>query len=357
MDRCLHAQTAYARPHPLGRLLLRLLNRLLAGLWPPSRLSAAACLALACFARPANATDIPVSLQSAQRALLEGRADEATALLGKTLSADPGNAAAHLLLCRVLLSRELGKEAAAECVTALNDGLARDSDAQDWTGRALGLQASHAGMLSGMRLALSVRTAFEAAVNLAPESEPACVDLGEFYTAAPAVVGGGTGKALALAARLEGALPELAHRIRAMAAEKDKDLGTAEREFQAEASVAHRPGALIDLAAFYDRHGQGARAIATAGQTVAADRAVDATVVEAASVLADAGQTSAAETVLRAYLAHGQHSDRAPAFRVHTQLGNLLAGQGQREAARAEYKAALSLASGYAPAQEGLARL
>ncbi len=309
------------------------------------------------LALPAGAASLPASLEPAQRALLEGRADQAASILRSTLGADPGDGAAHLLLCRVLLSEELNKEAAAECQMALNDGLSHDSEAQDWTGRALGHQASGAGMLSGMRLALGVRTAFETAVNLAPDSEAACVDLGEYYTAAPVIVGGGTAKALALASRIERPLPETAHRIRAMAAEKNGDLGTAEREFQAGAAVAHRPGALVDLAAFYGRHGQNPKAIAVARQTIAADRAVDATVAEAAGVLADAGEIPAAETALRAYLAHGTHTDQAPVFRVHAQLGDLLARSSQREAARAEYTAALSLASEYAPARKGLAAL
>ncbi len=343
------------RPSALHLHLPR--SRSLADSFTPLVLGSVLLASTPSLASPAGTADLPVSLEPARRALLEGRADRAAILLRSTLSADPGNGAAHLLLCRVLLSEERSKDAAAECQTALNDGLSQDSEAQDWTGRALGQQASRAGMISGMRLALNVRTAFETAVNLAPDSEPACVDLGEFYTTAPVIVGGGTAKALALAARIERPLPAIAHRIRAMAAEKNGDLVAAEREFQAEANIAHRPGALVDLAAFYGRHGQNFKASAVARQTIAADRAVDATVVGAAGVLADAGEIPAAEEALRAYLSHGTYTDQAPVFRVHTQLGDLLARGGQREAARAEYTAALSLASEYAPARKGLASL
>ena len=336
---------------------LRSKPRRLAAFLTPALLSALCLLPFpSCLAR-ASAAYPSTSLEPARRALLDGRADEASTLLHKALDANPGDGHAHLLLCRVFLSEELSREAAAECQSALDHGLSQTSEAQDWTGRALGKQASHAGMLSGMHLALDVRTAFETAVNLAPDSEPSCVDLGEFYTAAPAIVGGGGAKALALAARIERSLPEVAHRIRAMAAEKNNDFAAAEREFQAEANVAHRPGALVDLAAFYGRHAQNAKAIAVAKQTVAADHATDATVVEAAGVLADAGEIPAAETALHAYLTHGEHSDQAPVFRAHTQLGDLLARAGQREAARSEYTAALSLASRYAPARKGLATL
>ncbi len=304
-----------------------------------------------------RAAPVAPALEAANRALQEGQADEAVRRLQATLGADPGNGSAHLLLCRVYLSEELGGEAAGECQTALRDGLDQDSEAQDWTGRALGQQAAHAGMLTGLKLARGVRIAFETAVYLNPASEAASVDLGEFYTGAPAVVGGGTAKALALAARIGPALPETAHRIRAMAAEENKDFGAAEREFQAEATVAHRAGALIDLAAFYGRRGEEAQAIDTAQRTLAADPAADATVVEAAGVLSDAGQPAAAEAALRAYLAHGEHSERAPVFRVRTLLGALLAKSGQGGAARIEYEAALAMASRYAPARKGLASL
>ena len=245
---------------------------------------------LLCSSAHARSTDVPAApATGATGPSWRGRADEATNLLQRALSADGGNGVAHLLLCRVLLSEDFAKDAAIECQAALSHGLARDSDAQDWTGRALGGQAVRAGMLSGMRLALGVHTAFESAVTLAPYSEPACVDLGEFYTAAPALVGGGTEKALALAHRIERTLPEIAHRIRAMAAEKNGDLGTAEREFGAAGNVAHRPGALVDLAAFYGRHGQTPKAIVVAEQAIAADRVLDASVVEAAGILADRG--------------------------------------------------------------------
>ena len=296
-------------------------------------------------------------LAGAERALLEGKADVASAGLQSILAAQPSSAVAHLLLCRVWLSEGFAAQAVAECQTALAHGLANDSTAQDWTGRALGNQAAQAGMLKGLRLAFGVRDAFEAAVDLNPASEAACVDLGEYYTSAPAIVGGGTDKALALATRIERALPAVAHRIRAMAAERDKDLATAEQEFEAEIAVSRNPGTLVDLAAFYGRHHEESKAVTTARETIAADRSLDATIVEAAGVLGDAHQASLAAETMRLYLAHGEKSDTAPAFRVYTMLGRLVAGSGDRTAAREDFEQALALASHYAPAQEGLGAL
>lgn len=321
---------------------------------------AAFTLLLCCLPASAvsgSAPALPHLFPGAERYLLQGRADDAAASLKASLVTEPANASAHLLLCRVFLSEELAAPAVSECQAALTNGLARDSAAQDWTGRALGLQASRAGMISGMKLAFQVRDAFEAAVNLDPNSEAACVDLGEYYTTAPSIVGGGNEKALALASRIERTLPQTAHRIRAMAAERDKDYATAEREFQAEVAAGHHPGAIVDLAAFYHRRHEIDRTVSTANTSIAADREVNSAVVEAALILDDVHQTEAAEQAMRSYLAHGGKTDAAPAFRVHTLLGKMLAKAGDKAGARAEFQQALALASQYAPAQKGLGSL
>ena len=296
-------------------------------------------------------------LANARRDLLDGRADAAASNLRLLIAGNPASGSAHLLLCRVWLSEGLATQAASECQAALANGLDKDSDAQDWTGRALGRQAEHAGMIAGLKLALQVKATFETAVALNPDSEAACVDLGEYYTTAPAIVGGGNTRALALAARIERTLPAVSHRIRAMAAERDKDLPTAETEFQAEAAVGHTPGALVDLASFYGRHNEDQKAIDTARQTIDADQNIDATVVEAAAVLDNAHQTQLAEETLRSYLARGEHSDTAPAFRVLTKLGSIQARAGDKSEARADFQQALALASQYGPAQKGLGAL
>ena len=296
-------------------------------------------------------------LESAQKALLEGQADVASTTLNRLLATDSSNGSAHLLLCRVWLSEGFPDRSVPECQAALANGLGNSSAAQDWTGRALGRQAEHAGIISGLRLALQVRTAFETAVQLSPDSEPACVDLGEYYTAAPAIVGGGKDKALALATRIERTLPAVSHRIRAMVAEKDEEYRTAEAEFQAEARVGNSPGTTVDLACFYQRRQQGERASEIARQTIEKDREIDSTVIEAASILEDEHQTDMAKATMRHYIDRGTHSDTAPVFRVHALLGKLLAHDGDTQAAREQYRQALAMASQFKPAQKGLASL
>jgi Tfp pilus assembly protein PilF len=311
-------------------------------------------LALSFCALQAQAS---TDLRTSEQDVLQGRADRAIAGLRSAVSSDPANAAAHLLLCRVFLSEQHGPEAAQECQLAIRTGLANNSDAQDWAGRAFGMEAEHAGPIAGLKLASQVRNAFQAAFRLNPRNPAAANDLGEYYINAPFIVGGGVDKASALADSIQATLPEIAHRLRALIAEKHSDITTAEREFVAAAAVANAPGALVDLSCFYVRQNMPAKGADAARRAIAQDHDADANIVDAASSLSDAHQTAQAIPILRTYLARGQQSDQAPAFRVHTLLGEMLAAQGDRANARKEFQQALALAAGYAPAQKGLGSL
>lgn len=314
--------------------------------------SALSCLALLlpCAARAAD-------LSPATRALLNGEADIAVSLLHPILAANPADGQAHLLLCRTYYAEEQPAAAAPECAAALKT-LSADSTAQDWAGRAFGLEASRAGPINGLRLALKVRAAFEAAVQLDPQNGDAVNDLSEYLIDAPAVIGGGFDKAAHLADESQARLPQQAHRIRALSAEKQKDYATAEREFQAATAVANRPDAWVDLGAFYARRHQPDQAVDALRHALAADHAHDASLVDAATILIQLQQEPRlAERALRDYLASRARSDAAPAFRVHVTLARLLRTQGNAQEATIELHKALALASGYAPARKELAAL
>ena len=156
---------------------------------------------------------------------------------------------------------------------------------------------------------------------------------------------------------MQATLPEIAHRLRALAAQKHGDTDGAEREFIAATEVAHSAGTYVDLALFYVRQHQPDKAVAAARRSIAVNHAQTADLFDAASTLNDAHQPALALPVLRTYLQQGQLSDQAPAFRAHTLIGKILAAQGDTAGARQEFQAALALASGYAPAQKGLGAL
>ncbi len=289
------------------------------------------------------------------KALLQrGRVDEATTSLRAILAAQPGDAQAHQLLCRIYYAQEMADNAIHECELATSSAPA-SSDNQMWLGRAYGFKASHANPLSALNLAVKVRVAFERAAQLDPENIHALNDLGEFYVAAPSIIGGGIDKAQALAARMQPHFPSQAHRLLALIAEKKKEDAIAEAEFSNAVAAGKTPEAYIDLGHFYERHHQHDKMIEALQSGVASDRRKGPSLVDAASVLTDAHRSpELAESLLRAYLSSSGKTDDAPAFKVHVQLGDLLAHQGDPAAAHREYAAALALASNYAPARKAM---
>jgi tetratricopeptide (TPR) repeat protein len=253
--------------------------------------------------------------------LQQGRAEEATAILQQTLATQPTDAVAHQLLCRVFYSQEIADKAIHECELAASNA-PDDSNAQMWLGRAYGLK-----------------------------------DLGEYYVAAPSIIGGGLDRAETLAAAMLRLYPAQSHRLSGLIAEKKKDIATAETEFKNAVAAGKTPEAYIDLGHFYQRQNQPDKILPALQAGIDADRRRDASLVDAASILSEANLSpQLAESLLREYLSSPAKSDDAPAFKVHLQLGDLLAQHGDSAAAQREYAAALALAPNYAPARKAVTR-
>src|SRR5258708_4819371 len=316
---------------------------------PPARIRVAFSLLFLFSVRSllADATQANAFLQ-------QGRVDEAAASLRGLLAANPGDGQAHQLLCRIYYAQDMADDAIHECQLAASSN-PTSSDNQLWLGRAYGFKASHANPLSALSLAVKVRIAFERAVQLDPENIHALNDLGEFYVAAPAIIGGGLDKAQALAARMQPHFPAKAHRLLALIAENKKQDAIAEAEFCNAVAAGKTPEAYIDLGHFYERHNQPDKMVNALQSGIATDRRKGPSLVDAASILTDAHRSpELAETLLRDYLSSSAKTDDAPAFKVHVQLGDLLAHHGDPGAAHREYAAALALASNYAPARKAM---
>jgi tetratricopeptide (TPR) repeat protein len=286
--------------------------------------------------------------------LQQGRVQEATASLDATLAQRPADGPSRQLLCRIYYAQELADAAIRQCELAVSSA-PDNSDNYMWLARAYGLKASKANPLKALTLAKKVHAGFERAIQINPENVHAMSDLGEYYVAAPAIVGGGLDKARTLAATMQSNFPAQAHRLFALIAEKEKYDATAEAEFKAAVAAGHTPDAYIDLGHFYERHNQKDKMLEALHAGIASDRRRDAALVDAASILT-ASRTSPelAEDLLHAYLSSNAKTDDAPAFKVHVQLGNLLAQNGDTAGARREYAAAFALAPNYAPAREAM---
>jgi len=288
----------------------------------------------------------------AYHALMDGRVEDAATMLRSTLAANPADADAHQLLCRVFLAQNEADNAIHQCELAASSKATDNiqaSDDQLWLGRAYGMKARHAGPIGGFSLARKVQKSFARAVELNPANVDAMSDLGEYYVDAPSIVGGGDDKAQALAAHMMLRFPAAAHHLLARLATANNDLPTAEAEFKRAVAVQNSADAWIDLALFYQTHARPDDALAAIKSGLAADRSHGPVLVDAATVLTAAHRApDLAERCLRDYLASHAKSDAAPAFKVHLQLSRLLAARGDSQDANRELEAVAALAPAFA---------
>jgi hypothetical protein len=292
------------------------------------------------------------ALAQAYAALQDGEADKALSLLNSL----PASAESHNLKCRVLYTLQRWDGAVNECELAVKtDEL--NSDYHLWLGRALGEKADRASFLSAYSLGKRVREEFEAAVNANARNAEALADLGEFYYSAPGVVGGGSGKAADIAARLEKVDGARALELRGRIAEQSKDYATAERDLKQATTVSEHPAfQWMALASFYrrrERLDDMESAVQSGVKAAQRDKRSGVALFNGASTLIKAGRNQAlAAKMLEDYLAGPAKTEEAPAFEAHARLARVKAQLGDVAGAKQERAAALQLAHDYKPAQE-----
>lgn len=299
----------------------------------------------------AGAADLPRSgIAQAHAALQAGEADRVLTML----SAMPSSADAHLLRCRVYFMEERWDDAVNECDTAVRlDG--QDAQNHLWLARALGEKADAASFVTAFGIAKRARVEFEQAASLDPKDGETLSDLGEFYSSAPAVVGGGNDKAQNLVPQLQKIEPARAHVLLGRIAESRKDYGTAEREYKlATTNNEHPAFAWMTLGSFYrkrERWDDMQTAIDTGYKAALRDKRAGAALFNGAAVLVKGKRNLAlAAKMLEDYLADYPKTEEAPAFQAHTRLARLKAQLGDKSAAWQERSAALKLAHDYKPA-------
>ena len=288
--------------------------------------------------------------------LAAGRVDEALQILEQQIHTAP-NAEAYNLLCRAHFELGAWDSGIPFCEKAIV--LAPTVGVYHlWMGRIYGEKADRAGFLSAAGLAKKVRSEFERAVQLDPDSWEARTDLAEFYFEAPGVVGGGRDKARTEADLIAPLNPGMAHWVRGRIAEKEKDPDAAEQQYRIAIEVTHGGArAWLNLAGFY-HHMKRLHEMDQALHTLESSPLdhPGALVDGAGILLRSAHDYPTAVRLLRRYLASST-VEEAPVFKARCMLGELLEKQGERVAAAEEYRTALALAHTYRPAQEGLKRV
>ncbi len=297
------------------------------------------------------------ALATANADLQAGKADEAMSLLNQAIHSDPNDAEANNLLCRVQYATQHFDKAAGPCEKAVSLS-PQNARYRLWLGRVTGERASRAAFMSAFSLAKKSREQFETAVKLDPRDAEALSDLGEFYKEAPGVVGGGMDKAEEIAKKLDALDASRAHELRAQMAEKQKDLGTAERELKAACTGSRAAIQWMQLASFYRRQERWTEmeAAVKSGEAAAAhDRHAAVAFFNGASVLARANrQPQEAIKLYERYIDSADKTEEAPAFDVLARLAKLRKQTGDQAGAERDRAAALALAHDYKPALDAL---
>lgn len=299
---------------------------------------------------------LPLALAATPKELLvAGRVDEAIQTLQQRIEHSP-DAESFNYLCRAYFMLEEWDRGIAACERA------RDMDPNKslyslWLARIYGEKADRVGFMSAAGMAKKVRINFERAVELNPQDWEARADLAEFYLEAPGIVGGGKDKAQRQADALMALNPAMSHWVAARIASKEHDIAAAEREYRAAIAVNPSVGrAWVDLAGLLYRNNRLDEMERVLRSLESAPVEQREALRDGATILLRAGRDYAlAVRLLHRYLA--APVEAAPAFKAHDLLGQFLERQGDRQAAAAEYRAALKLAHSYARAQEDLKRV
>ncbi len=291
------------------------------------------------------------------RELLDaGRADEALRLL--TVQAAGNNAVAFNYLGRLYYALGDWDNAAQYCERATQVD-PRNAAFQLWVGRSYGQKANAASALTAYPLARKSVAAFTAARSLDRQNIAIARDLAAYYAIAPIIVGGGSDKALALAAELAPEHPADAAWVRAMTASNRGQYEQAEHEYIEAIRLDHdSASSYLDFARYLRDRKNWDRMQQTVERAIQSPRIRPTDHYDAADLLFYARRNlNLAAQQMRAYIQSGSPEESAPLFRAHYLLGEILLKSGDPSQAAAEFRAALVLASSYRPAAESLRRL
>ena len=228
-----------------------------------------------------------------------------------------------------------------------------------WLAREYGQKAANSNPMTAAATARKAKNEFERAVQLDPSSVEARLDLAQYYTEAPPIVGGGLDKARDQAAKVAKYNAAKSHLMLARVAEKEKQFPEAESQLRQAIDGAQDPAEYwLELAAFYRVRGRlddMQKAVQTA--LTRPGRPAEAYFDAAHELFLSDRDFPDAVLYLQKYLASGGLVEGAPAFRAHYQLGQIYEKMGQEPAAVSEYQASLALASGFDRARKALNHL
>jgi len=266
----------------------------------------------------------PVAFKAAVEFYSQHKPAEAQQAFEALAASNPDNADVQFYLGRLALQRNDHEKAVVylEQAVALSPN---DARMQLKLGDAYGISAQKAGLFSQMGLARKCKAAYERAVELDPSNIEARFSLMGYYQQAPAIVGGGTDKAMVQALEIKKLDPARGRMAIAGVYVADKKFDEAFAEF--DSALKDKPD---DYAALF----QTGRLAALSGQRL--DRGLEA---------------------LRRCLTMTPPEGQPPLAAAHWRIGNILEKKGDLPGARAAYEASLQADPKFTYAIESLKKL
>jgi len=281
-------------------------------------------------------------LPQATSLFAQGRYTEAKRML-TSMRDDPQ---ALFLLARIALAEEDADTAVESLESAVTKKPAV-AEYQYWLGNAYGAMAQNANIFRQPGLASKTRASYERAVELDPNLLPARFALIDFYTLAPAIMGGSQEKAMQQAAEIRKRDSFQGHRAVARVYTRQKKLDLARDEFLAavreEAASAR---AHTTLASFYALNDKNYKA---AFDELDAATAADANYMPAWFRVGQIAALSVSnlprgEDALKKYLAYQPKDDEPALSSAYYYLGMIHEKQGHKSEARQNYSNGLRFA-------------
>jgi len=289
-----------------------------------------------------------------------GRWADAHAFFAGVTGAQPRHAEAALWLGKTLMAENKSSDAEDWFAKAAAID-PRRSEFQLWLARAIGDQAQHANVLRQPFLARRMKGAVDRAIELDPDNLDARELRWQFYAQAPAIMGGGEGKARDEAAEILRRNRYRGQFIAATAAGRAKDFAAIERALKA--LVTEYPDSLLPLASyttFLADRARPAEAFALVDAFQKRRPGDPAAWYHVGRVAAITGQQlDRGESALRKYLtlAPPPANNVPTPSNAHLRLGNIAERRGDKGAARTEYELALTLDARNQMARRALAAL
>lgn len=295
------------------------------------------------------------SIEPARKLFEARKPEEAKKLLLAIKEGNKDYAEAQYYLGRIAFDARQYEEALEFFEEAVDEN-EKVADYQEWMGNAMGNVARDANMFRQGLLAPKMKTAWETAIQLDPKRLGPRFSLIEYYTQAPAVMGGSMEKAEATAREIIRLDPAAGHRALGNVFVKQKKVMEAEKEYLE--AVKINPQNTAVLANFYFNQNQHEKAFALFEEALKKNPNDMLAHYQFGKTAALSGKKlNEGEASLKKYLTYQPAQNEPSHAGANMRLAQINEKRGNKAEAKKLYESALRQDANLKEAKEGLERV